>query len=126
MAVAVTAGGGKPDGTLTEEVLQLIGTLRAVASGGSAGSAEECRFCPVCRLVAGVRQLRPEAFAHLVAAAEELLAAVQEFTASSSAAATGSGATATGSEATGTGPGAAARKAPARSPARVREPIALD
>lgn len=91
-----------PTGTLAEEALRLIETLGLIAGaheGGETGSetkdevsgeakaSAECCRCPVCRLLAGVRQLRPEVLAHLVAAARELLAAVREFTESSATAA---------------------------------------
>jgi hypothetical protein len=158
VALAVTGVGEEPGGTLTEEVLRLVDALGGIAGAGEvgasagSGAAAECRVCPVCRFIAGIRQLRPEAFAHLVAAAEEFLAAALAFAASTSpagAAPEGAGAAPEGAGAApepggdglgqagsrpasatpgaGGAPGTSAvRGAPVRSPARPREPIELD
>jgi uncharacterized membrane protein len=151
VALAVTGVGEEPGGTLTEEVLRLVDALGGIAGAGEvgasagSGAAAECRVCPVCRFIAGIRQLRPEAFAHLVAAAEEFLAAALAFAASTSpagAAPEGAGAApepggdglgqagsrpASATPGAGGAPGTSAvRGAPVRSPARPREPIELD
>ena len=40
-----------------------------------ATGAPECRYCPVCQVIAGVRQTSPEVRAHLTSAASSLLQA---------------------------------------------------
>jgi hypothetical protein len=40
-----------------------------------ATGAAECRYCPVCQVIAGVRQTSPEVRAHLTSAASSLLQA---------------------------------------------------
>jgi hypothetical protein len=73
--------------------------------GWSEHTGPECRICPICRLIAGLREMRPEVLGHLVGAAEEVLAAVREFAAPGSAGSSGS----TGSPTAGSpGPGSAA------------------
>ncbi|WP_143448801.1 hypothetical protein [Kineosporia sp. A_224] len=45
---------------------------------GAAHTGPECRACPVCRVIAAVRTLRPEAVEHLALAAAELANAWRE------------------------------------------------
>lgn len=45
---------------------------------GTAHTGPECRACPVCRVIAAVRTLRPEAVEHLALAAAELANAWRE------------------------------------------------
>ena len=135
-------------GTLAEEALRLVEALGAIAgahasghahagsgtagsgtagsgtagsgpeSWGVVGESAECRVCPVCRLIAGVRQLRPEVLAHLVAAGEELLAAAREFAAPGASGAAGARPGAgSASEAPTAPPGSGA--APSRLPERI-------
>jgi hypothetical protein len=49
------------------------------AVGGSAqfGASAECRLCPVCQMIALMRQARPETFAHLLDASTALTAALR-------------------------------------------------
>jgi len=76
---------GDPASSVHEDARRLVeeATLLIDALGGlpphHAGA--ECRICPVCRLLATVRELRPEVLEHLSLAAVELLAAVREFAA---------------------------------------------
>lgn len=57
-------------------------TAGAWASADPAGDGEgphspECRICPICRLLALLRGVRPETYEHLLDAAASLLAAVR-------------------------------------------------
>jgi hypothetical protein len=134
-------------GSLAEEALRLVEALGLLAGAHAAGQAHrpsspppdagppeaeppeagpaECSVCPVCRLIAGVRGLRPEVLAHLVAAGEELLAAAREF-ATPAAAPAGTmppGSSRAGSPRAGSPPrGDDAPRPSARTP----EPIDLD
>ncbi len=80
-------------GRLAEEISGLIQALQEAAGSaepaGPPGSdpgqerpgghqGPECRVCPICQLIAVVRQLRPEAVDHLAVAVVELAAAVRE------------------------------------------------
>jgi hypothetical protein len=67
----VSAPGGA---AVLAELARLVEALREASHDGP-----ECRICPICRALAGIRELRPEAVDHLAAAVEELLAAVREF-----------------------------------------------
>lgn len=56
----------------------LAGHAAAMArdvDGHLATGAEECRYCPVCRVVHAVRETSPEVRAHLMVAASSLLQA---------------------------------------------------
>ncbi|NYJ01931.1 hypothetical protein HNR19_002629 [Nocardioides thalensis] len=56
----------------------LAGHAAAMAKdvdGHFATGAEECRYCPVCRVVHAVRETSPEVRAHLMVAASSLLQA---------------------------------------------------
>lgn len=90
-------------GSLGEEAAKLFGALADAARergdevghgfGGLAGQAadmaqqvndhiatgsEECRYCPVCRVVHAVRETSPEVRAHLTSAATSLLQAAAQ------------------------------------------------
>jgi hypothetical protein len=143
VAVTVTGARDGSTGTLAEEALRLIEALGVIAgaqgggdahshsgegrsSWAEAGGAAECRACPVCRLVAAVRHLRPEVLAHLVAAGEELLAAARELAASTAPAGPPPSSS---SPSSGPEPSAgfsAGSRPPARPPARRPERIELD
>jgi hypothetical protein len=95
-----TAGSaaGEAGRRLVDEALRLVEALRDAdgvrdraadaasaflgtgASGvpGTAHTGPECRACPVCRVIAAVRTLRPEAVEHLALAAAELASAWRE------------------------------------------------
>ncbi|MFN0284509.1 MAG: hypothetical protein ACKVZ6_21360 [Kineosporiaceae bacterium] len=94
---ADASGAGSTSGgqRLLDEALRLVEALRdagaaadrdgtggpAAAPTGGLGaehSGPECRVCPVCRVVAAVRALRPEAVEHLAVAAAELASAWRE------------------------------------------------
>jgi hypothetical protein len=131
-------------GTLAEEALRLIETLSVLAgahacgdahpgegtsssakagsSWGEVGAAAECRVCPVCRLIAAVRQLRPEVLAHLAAAGEELLAAAREFAASTGPAGPPSSSASAPAPEPSSGPGSSSGL-PTGSQPRVRPPV---
>lgn len=89
---------GHQHGGLTEEAARLIEVLEsalfhgrtAAAPGrwlsdlvgdfdrdGAAPSAEECRYCPVCRAISAVRGIRPEALEHLRDAGTSIIAALR-------------------------------------------------
>lgn len=81
--------GGEQVGSLADEVAKLAGVLQGWAHehgaklGGvddqiATGSAE-CRLCPVCRLIARIRESGPEASVHLAEAGLALLRAVRAF-----------------------------------------------
>jgi hypothetical protein len=101
VAAALSAGAPDPGPTggrrIVDEALRLVEALRdagasAERGGGPAGgpggkpgggpggehAGPECRACPVCRVVAAVRTLRPEAVEHLAVAAAELASAWRE------------------------------------------------
>ena len=88
----------QPVGSVAEEAARLLGALQGwaregapEASSGAAGAAasasaalhdlnehiatggEDCRYCPVCRVIAAVRQTSPEVKDHLTTAAVSLL-----------------------------------------------------
>jgi hypothetical protein len=130
-------------GFLAEEALRLVETIGVIAGARVSGEsnpspdggacraashagAPECRVCPVCRVIAGVRHLRPEVLAHLVAAGEELLAAARELAAStpSPAASTspGSGPGTGAARAAGAAQSAGGGAAGADIPAQPRDP----
>lgn len=48
-----------------------------------ATGAQECRYCPICRIVHAVRETNPEVKAHLATAAHSLLAAAASILATS-------------------------------------------
>lgn len=78
--------------SLADEAARLLGVLRSWARQEMPGSADvwgevtdriatgsaECRLCPVCQFLGLVRHARPEAFGHLLDAAESLAAAVRD------------------------------------------------
>jgi len=81
----VTGSPDGPDGPrrgdphhLLDEAARFIDALGGLPQS-PAGA--ECRICPFCRLLATLRELRPEVVEHLALAADELLAAVREFAA---------------------------------------------
>lgn len=63
-------------GPLAEEAAKLFEALSGWAEDHVGGS-EECRVCPVCQLIAVLRQTKPETFGHLLEAATALTAAVR-------------------------------------------------
>ena len=74
-------------GPLGEEAVRLVEAMSqwvgAHWSGGNAGDlplatgSAECRVCPVCQLLAVVRQTRPEVFGHLADASSSFVAALR-------------------------------------------------
>ena len=46
-------------------------------AGAGGAAAPECRLCPICRLLAALRGVRPETFEHLLDAAASLVAALR-------------------------------------------------
>jgi len=73
-------GGAGPDDArrIIDEATRLIDALGGMPAGHTGA---ECRRCPVCRVMATLRELRPEVLEHLSLAATEMLAAVREFAA---------------------------------------------
>ena len=58
-----------------EEAVRLLQTLSEVTGSHN---APECRICPICQLLAALRQVRPEAVDHLIDAAAGLAAALRD------------------------------------------------
>ena len=89
-----TTGGSTPHGTLSEEALKLAETLQAWLSTGTAmtgaGSASECKVCPICQLIGVVNGMKPEVLGHLTEAGFALAAAFRAATEQSQRAWTGS------------------------------------
>jgi hypothetical protein len=87
------AGERAAAGTVAEEATRLLEAMQewatahdhafdGVAAGEAAGASgphlgPECRYCPVCQLIAVVRGTRPDVAAHLAEAAAGLLEAVR-------------------------------------------------
>ncbi len=80
------AGTGPQPGPLGEEAVRLVEAMSQWLSaqwgrGGAdwplATGSAECRVCPVCQLLAVVRQTRPEVFGHLADASSSFVAAVR-------------------------------------------------
>jgi hypothetical protein len=89
-APSTDSGIGDAGRRLVEEALRFVEALQDQAAGSGAGPGgdvpdagpahlgPECRVCPVCRLIAAVRAVRPEAVEHLAVAAAELAGAWRE------------------------------------------------
>jgi hypothetical protein len=95
VAVGVTAAGGaeRPDRAeqgrrLLDEAVRLLDAVQSVqagdargrngADGDPAGHAAECRWCPVCRGVAALRELDPDAVTRVATAVGDLAGAVRD------------------------------------------------
>lgn len=77
----MTPGPREPVGTLAEEALRFVEALSASLPDDERAdqhTGPECRVCPVCRGLAALRQVRPEAVEHLAAAMTELARALRE------------------------------------------------
>lgn len=80
----------EPVGSVAEEAAKLLGALSGWAKEHGDGfgalsdelhahfanDAPECTWCPVCRIIAAVRQTSPEVRAHLTSAATSVAMAV--------------------------------------------------
>ncbi|MBA2554835.1 MAG: hypothetical protein H0V10_14330 [Geodermatophilaceae bacterium] len=70
-------------GTLAEEARRLAEAFsdwshdHTVGLAAAAGTSEDCRYCPLCQLIAVVRGQRPEATARLMESGAALLDAVR-------------------------------------------------
>lgn len=77
-------GGHAAHGSLSEEALKLAETLQAWISTGSAmtgaGTASECKVCPLCQAIAMVNGMRPEVLGHLTQAGMAVAAAFRAAT----------------------------------------------
>jgi hypothetical protein len=75
------AGFAAGHGSLSEEALRLAETLQAWLSSGAAmtgaGTASECKVCPICQLIGVVNGLRPEVLGHLTEAGVALVSALR-------------------------------------------------
>jgi 3-hydroxyisobutyrate dehydrogenase-like beta-hydroxyacid dehydrogenase len=73
-----------PTGSLSEEALKLAETLQTWLNTGAAmtgaGSASECKVCPLCQLIGVVNTMKPEVLAHLTEAGFSLVAAYKSAT----------------------------------------------
>lgn len=76
--------GAFPHGSLSEEALKLAETLQNWLSTGSAltgaGTASECKVCPICQAIGVVNNMRPEVLGHLTEAGFALVAAFRAAT----------------------------------------------
>lgn len=63
---------GSSVGGAAEDLLGRAGAAAREVNDHLATGAEECRYCPVCRMVHAVRQCSPDVRAHLGAAAVSL------------------------------------------------------
>jgi hypothetical protein len=82
-------GGGSDGGPArraAEEAVRLLQTLTEVT--GSHDSPE-CRVCPICQLLAALRQVRPEAVENLIDAAARFTVALRDLTVPAAAATAG-------------------------------------
>jgi hypothetical protein len=66
--------GRRPVGALAEELARFLESWQQTAR---THTGPDCRACPVCQVVAMLRQTRPEVIDHLVTAAGELATAVR-------------------------------------------------
>jgi len=70
-------------GTLGEEARRLAEAFsdwshdHTVGLGAAAGTSEECRYCPLCQLIAVVRGQRPEVSARLIESGAAFLEALR-------------------------------------------------
>jgi len=70
-------------GTLAEEARRLAEAFsdwshdHTVGLAAAAGTSEDCRYCPLCQLIAVVRGQRPEVTARLMESGAALLDAVR-------------------------------------------------
>ena len=55
----------------------LLGRIHAAVGSAQPGHAGECRYCPICRILATLRGPRSEVMDHLVEAGSSLLAALR-------------------------------------------------
>jgi hypothetical protein len=71
----------EPVGSAAEEAAKLLAALqdfaRRTTGDHIATGAPECRLCPVCQLIAFVRDTRPETVEHLAGAGAALIAALR-------------------------------------------------
>ena len=76
--------GAFPHGSLSEEALKLAETLQGWLSTGSAmtgaGTASECKVCPICQMIGVVNGMKPEVLGHLTEAGFALVAAFKAAT----------------------------------------------
>jgi hypothetical protein len=93
----------------TEEAIRLLQTLTELTG---AHDAPECRICPVCQLLAALRQVRPEAVEHLIRASTELAAALRDLAVPASASPWTPGPRAPGQGTPGQGTATAAQSGP--------------
>jgi hypothetical protein len=66
-------------GSASDEAAKLLASLAGWIGDHIATGDEECRLCPVCVLIRGVREVNPEAVRHLAVAGWSLAAAARAF-----------------------------------------------
>lgn len=72
-------GGGGAAGAGARRIADELGRLlEAAQSAAGEHTGPECRVCPVCRVLAVFRQVRPDAAERLVAAVGEVAAALRD------------------------------------------------
>ena len=80
------SGGGAEQGRrVLDEALRLLDVLQAAhpasAGNGDGHRGPECRYCPVCRGIAYLREAEPEALDRLTGAVTEVAGAVRDLVA---------------------------------------------
>jgi hypothetical protein len=83
-ASGAAGGHSHPTGSLSEEALKLAETMQTWLNTGAAmtgaGSASECKVCPLCQLIGVVNTMKPDVLAHLTEAGFSLVAAYKAAT----------------------------------------------
>jgi hypothetical protein len=73
-----SAGGERePLGSAADEAVRLADAVSRWLSGHLATGEATCQVCPLCQLLAAVRERQPEVAVHLSSAGESLLAAAR-------------------------------------------------
>jgi hypothetical protein len=77
--VTAAAGPGRADQgrRLLDEAVRLIDVVQAVQGGGHPPEGD-CRWCPVCRGVAALREVDPDAMTRIAGAVGDLAGAVRD------------------------------------------------
>ena len=76
-AAPPTGGEREPLGSAADEAVRLADALARWLNDHLATGEASCQVCPVCQLLAAVRERQPEVAVHLSSAGESLLAAAR-------------------------------------------------
>lgn len=66
-------------GSAAEEAAKLLASIRGWVDDHLATGSADCQLCPLCQVIAAVRESRPEVAQHLTAAGLSLAAALRAF-----------------------------------------------